>query len=96
MALTFLNGLLLAGLTALAIPPIIHLLNRQRHKPVRWAAMRFGPAAELIHPDGDRVAPASELASELVGCEADRQLEVGRADGLEAVCADLVERSLPS
>ena len=50
----------------------------------------------IIHPDGDRVAPASELASELVGCEAARQLEVGRAGGLEAVCADLVERSLPS
>ena len=27
-------------------------------------------------------------------CEADRQLEVGRADGLDAVCADLVERSV--
>jgi hypothetical protein len=27
-------------------------------------------------------------------CEAERQLEVGRADGLHAVCADLVERSV--
>lgn len=35
-----------AGLAALAaVPLIIHLLNRQRHKPVRWAAMRFVLAA---------------------------------------------------
>jgi len=27
-------------------------------------------------------------------CEADRQLEIGRAEGLAAVCADLVQRSL--
>jgi carboxylate-amine ligase len=29
-------------------------------------------------------------------CEGDRQLEVGRQDGLDAVCADLVTRSLAS
>jgi hypothetical protein len=26
-------------------------------------------------------------------CEADRQLEIGRANGLRAVCVDLVERA---
>ncbi len=82
----------------------------------RWAAMRFGVEAELIHPDGERTLRVPELAEELLAlvepvarelgslelleridpqsCEADRQLEVGRAQGLEAVCADLVERSL--
>jgi carboxylate-amine ligase len=82
----------------------------------RWAAMRFGPAAELIHPEEERVALAAELGTELLErvapaarelgsagllegldpahCEAERQLEVGRARGLEAVCADLVDRSL--
>jgi carboxylate-amine ligase len=72
----------------------------------RWAAARFGPRAELLHPLADRVVPASDLAAELferVGpvesldparCEADRQLEVGRANGLGAVCADLAERTL--
>ncbi|TMK76683.1 MAG: YbdK family carboxylate-amine ligase [Actinobacteria bacterium] len=71
----------------------------------RWAASRFGLAAELIHPDGKRTAPASELAAELADLagaskidvsrtEADRQLEVGRAQGLQAVCADLVERTV--
>ena len=67
----------------------------------RWAAARFGLGAELIHPDGERTARASELAAELAGdridtsrTEADRQLAVGREHGVEAVCADLVERTL--
>jgi carboxylate-amine ligase len=67
----------------------------------RWAAARFGLDAELIHPDGESTARASELAARIAGdsldtsrTEADRQLEVGRAEGLEAVCADLVARTL--
>jgi carboxylate-amine ligase len=67
----------------------------------RWAAARFGLDAELFHPDGERTARASELAEELAGerltvsaTEADRQLEVGRADGLAAVCADLDRHTL--
>ncbi len=84
----------------------------------RWAAMRFGPRAQLIHPDGERVASVPELTAELLAlvepaarelgsaellaaidpdrCEGDRQLEIGREHGLEAVCADLVERSIAS
>lgn len=70
----------------------------------RWSAMRYGPAAELIHPDGDRVVLASELGRELLDrlgldgaldptrCEAELQLEAG----LEGAAADLVERSLVS
>ena len=70
----------------------------------RWAASRFGPHGKLIHPDRDEALMAAQLAQELPvslsgldanTCEADRQLEIGRADGLHAVCADLVERSLP-
>jgi len=41
----FVNPALVAGLAAVALPLLIHLLNRQRHKPVRWAAMRFVLAA---------------------------------------------------
>ena len=41
----FVNPALLAGLAAASLPLLIHLLNRQRHKPVRWAAMRFVIAA---------------------------------------------------
>jgi glutamate---cysteine ligase / carboxylate-amine ligase len=67
----------------------------------RWAAARFGLDAELFHPDGERTAKARELAAELAGetfdvskTEAEQQLEIGRSSGLEAVCADLVERTL--
>jgi len=69
----------------------------------RWAASRFGPHGKLIHPDRSDALSVPQLLSELpfdvVGfdghsCEADRQLEVGRADGLRAVCADLVDRSV--
>jgi gamma-glutamyl:cysteine ligase YbdK (ATP-grasp superfamily) len=82
----------------------------------RWAALRFGPGAELIHPDGTRMVRAPELARELLDlvgpaadqlgttaalaaldpstCEGERQLEIGEREGLEAVCADLVGRTL--
>jgi len=68
----------------------------------RWAASRFGPHGNLVHPDRDVAVAVPELVRELpvaargfdgMTCEADRQLDVGRADGLRAVCADLVERS---
>ena len=82
----------------------------------RWAALRFGPGAELIHPDGTRLIRVPELARELLDlvapageklgttdklvaldpttCEGVRQLAIGEREGLEAVCADLVERTL--
>jgi carboxylate-amine ligase len=65
----------------------------------RWAAAKDGLDARLVHPSGERLVTARELARELLGeqppePEALRQLEVARADGLEAVAADLVERSL--
>jgi carboxylate-amine ligase len=61
----------------------------------RWAAARFGLDAELIHPDGDRIVRARDLAAELLGApppepEALRQLDVG----IELAAADLVERTL--
>jgi glutamate---cysteine ligase / carboxylate-amine ligase len=82
-------------------PPEHDPAARGFYQQNRWAAARFGLEAELFHPEGGRTARASELAVELAGdsletgrTEADRQLEVGRADGLEAVCADLVARTL--
>jgi len=84
----------------------------------RWAALRFGPRAELIHPDGDRLARVPALCEELVAlvepaaqelgttevlgrldpktCEGERQLEIGHAEGLRAVCADLADRTVRS
>jgi glutamate---cysteine ligase / carboxylate-amine ligase len=63
----------------------------------RWAAARAALDAHLVHPDGDRVATALELATELLGTEppepeAARQLAVG----VQAAAADLVERTLGS
>ena len=66
----------------------------------RSLEMSFG---KLVHPDRDEALTVPALARELPvhlhgldpeTCEADRQLEIGRADGLTAVCADLIERSV--
>ena len=60
------------------------------------------PAARLAEELLELVRePARELGTidlleplDPTGCEADRQLEIGRAEGLDAVCADLAERTL--
>jgi hypothetical protein len=39
--MSFLNPIMLAGLAAVAVPIIIHLLNRRKFRKVVWAAMRF-------------------------------------------------------
>src|SRR5215211_1782389 len=46
MPITLLNAALLLGLVAVAIPPIIHLLNRKRFQVVRWGAMQFLQVSE--------------------------------------------------
>ncbi len=45
----FLNPLLLWGLTAAAVPIVIHLLNRRRYRRQRWAAMEWLLAAVKKH-----------------------------------------------
>jgi carboxylate-amine ligase len=84
-------------------PPPYDPARRGDYQQNRWAALRFGMDAELIHADGSRALPARELASELFGWlgvapfgepEAARQLQIGRAEGLTAVCADLVKRTV--
>jgi carboxylate-amine ligase len=67
----------------------------------RWAALRFGHDAELVHPDGTRLVSVSDLLEELVprvGLEpvdlpdqAFEQLEAGRSEGLESLSRRLVE-----
>jgi hypothetical protein len=39
--MTFLNPLMLAGLAVVAVPLIIHLLNRRKARTVDWGAMQF-------------------------------------------------------
>jgi carboxylate-amine ligase len=92
--------------------------GRGLYQQNRWAAARFGPRAELFHPDGESVGKASELVTELIElvrpnaqrlgaahlldrfdverAESERQVEVGDASGLKAVCADLCVRTLSS
>ncbi|MEE8468756.1 MAG: BatA domain-containing protein [Planctomycetota bacterium] len=41
----FVNPALVAGTALAAVPLLIHLLNRQRHRPLQWAATRFVVAA---------------------------------------------------
>ncbi|MEM7308848.1 MAG: BatA domain-containing protein [Planctomycetota bacterium] len=41
----FVHPGLAAGAALAAVPLLIHLLNRQRHRPIEWAAMRFVLAA---------------------------------------------------
>jgi carboxylate-amine ligase len=80
--------------------------DRTVYEEARWAAAHYGPRARLPHPDADRLVEAPDLLAELLErvalpgllepgrCEADRQLELGAAEGLKAVSADLVARTL--
>ena len=70
----------------------------------RWAALRFGRSAELIHPETARLVAAADLLAELLDrlganelatplldlVQAEEQLRIGRRDGLRAVCERLV------
>lgn len=52
-----------------ALPgPAAPLADRGRadYAQNRWAAARFGPRAELLHPDGTRVGTAAEFGAELI------------------------------
>jgi carboxylate-amine ligase len=106
---------LLQALCASVTPGPARTADRGDYSQNRWTALRFGAAAELIHPNGSSLARVPELTEELLALvrpaaeklgsldlleaidpsrsEAERQLAVGRLHGLEAVCADLVERT---
>src|ERR1700676_5415905 len=47
MTAGFVASMLLIGMVALAIPPIIHLLNRRRFDVVDWGAMQFLQVSEV-------------------------------------------------
>ena len=51
----------------------------------RWAALRFGPRAELIHPDGTRVARVPELTAELLELVRPTTDELGTTAFLDAL-----------
>ncbi|MCH7792879.1 MAG: BatA domain-containing protein [Planctomycetes bacterium] len=76
--MTFLHpGLALAGLAAVAIPIIIHLLMRRRRRPIMWGAMRFLLEAYRKHKRRLRLEQLLLLATRclLIACLA---LALGR------------------
>jgi gamma-glutamyl:cysteine ligase YbdK (ATP-grasp superfamily) len=67
--------------------PLLADRGRADYAQNRWAAARFGPRAELLHPDGSKAATAAELGRELL------ELVAPAADGLGT--GSLVERIDP-
>jgi glutamate---cysteine ligase / carboxylate-amine ligase len=60
----------------------------------RWAAARFGPRAELLHPDGERVATAAELGHELLELVAPAASTLGSGELLALIRPDDCEADL--
>jgi carboxylate-amine ligase len=60
----------------------------------RLAAASFGLDAQLIHPDGDRLVGARDLARELLGAEPPEPEALAQLAAGDAVAADLVARTL--
>jgi gamma-glutamyl:cysteine ligase YbdK (ATP-grasp superfamily) len=101
VALSAAFGALLQALCAAALagelpPNGAELADRGRADYVqnRWAAARFGPRAELLHPDGTRVAPAAALGRELLDRVRDRAAALGAAELLERIEPDRCEADL--
>jgi carboxylate-amine ligase len=97
-----------------AVASLIHALvasskpngaaDRGSYAENRWAALRFGREARLIHPAGERLATVSDLLDGLTGRlgadvvepvrgldQAAEQLRLGRGEGLHSLCRRLVE-----
>src|SRR4051812_46530164 len=51
----FLNPLMLAGVGGAAVPLVLHLLSRARHRPVEWGAMMFLTGTEARQQHTARV-----------------------------------------
>jgi carboxylate-amine ligase len=60
----------------------------------RWTAARFGPKAQLIHPDASRVAPVAELWAELRGLLRPAAERLGTAALLDEIDATTCEGAL--
>jgi carboxylate-amine ligase len=71
-------------LTVLAAEPP-QPANRGDYAQNRWAALRFGPRAELIHPDGSRLVGVQELTHELLASIEPAVRELGSVDLLSVL-----------
>jgi carboxylate-amine ligase len=59
--------------------------NRGDYAQNRWAALRFGPRAKLIHPDGKRLAGVEELTHELLALIEPAARELGSVEALQVL-----------
>jgi glutamate---cysteine ligase / carboxylate-amine ligase len=59
--------------------------DRGVYQQNRWAALRYGPDAELMHPVEARTAPVAELAHELLDVLAGKLEELGTAELVDGV-----------
>ena len=59
--------------------------DRGVYQQNRWAALRYGPDAELMHPVDARTAPVAELAHELLDVLAGKLDELGTAQLVDGV-----------
>ena len=79
-------GALLQALCATVVedePP--RPANRGDYAQNRWAALRFGPRAELIHPDGERLVGVEELTHELLALIEPAARELGTGEALRVI-----------
>jgi hypothetical protein len=58
----FLNPLMLAGLGGAALPLVLHLLSRARHRDVQWGAMMFLPGSDARQQRNARIKQIVLLA----------------------------------
>jgi carboxylate-amine ligase len=70
----------LAG--ALPAPPTGGDRGRADYAQNRWAAARFGPRGELLHPDGERFIAAAVLGAELIGLVDPAARHLGGAEAI--------------
>lgn len=89
------TGLLVGLLQRLVADAPAAVADRGDYRQNRWAAARFGLDAELIHPDGDRVVGARDLARELLGAEPPQPEALAQLAAGPDAAADIVARTLP-
>ena len=80
-------------LCALVADADSRVTDRGDYRQNRWAAARFGLDAELIHPDGDRLVSARELARELLGADPPAPEALAQLAAADPA-ADLVARTV--
>jgi glutamate---cysteine ligase / carboxylate-amine ligase len=78
----------LCATAAEAAPASVDPGRRGDYVENRWRALRFGPRAELIHADGDRVASVADLLDELRDRVAPAARELGGDALIAALTAD--------